>query len=41
MDQPAQCQAHRIVEIAIDKASAAELQPSKNTFKIDAALFRR
>jgi len=41
VDQPPQCQAHRVVEIAIDKAAAAELQPSNDTFKKDAALFRR
>jgi hypothetical protein len=36
-----QCQAHRVVEIAIDKAAASVLQPSNDTFKKDAALFRR
>jgi hypothetical protein len=41
VDQSPQCQAHRVVEIAIDKATAAELQPSNHTFKIDAVLFRR
>jgi hypothetical protein len=41
VDQPPQGQAHRVVEIAIDKATAAELQPSNDTFKKDAALFRR
>jgi hypothetical protein len=40
VDQPLQCQAHRVVEIAIDKAAAAELQPSNDTFKKDAAGFR-
>jgi hypothetical protein len=30
-----------IVEIAIDKATAAELQPSNDTFKKDEALVRR
>jgi hypothetical protein len=41
VDQPPQGQAHRVVEIAIDKATAAELQPSNDTFKKDAALVRR
>jgi hypothetical protein len=41
LDQSPQRQAHRVVEIAIDKAAAAELQPSNDTFKKDAALFRR
>jgi len=41
MDQSPQCQAHRVVEIAIDKAAAAELQPSNYTFNKDAALYRR
>jgi len=41
VDQPPQCQAHRVVEIAIDKAAVAKLQPSNDAFKEDAALFRR
>src|SRR5215831_8649393 len=41
VDQPPQRQAHRVVEIAIDKAAAAKLQPSNDTFKVDAALFQR
>jgi hypothetical protein len=41
VDQSPQCQAHCIVEIAIDKAAVTELQPSNHTFKIDAALLRR
>jgi hypothetical protein len=40
MDQSPQCHAHCVVEIAIDKAAAAELQPGNHTFKID-ALFGR
>ena len=31
----------RSIEIAINKAAAAKLQPSNDTFKEDAALFRR
>jgi hypothetical protein len=35
LDQPAKGEAHRVVEVAIDKAAAAKLQPCNNTFKID------
>ena len=41
VDQPPQRQAHRVVEIAINKAAVAKLQPSNDTFKEDAALFAR